>query len=193
MNTEYDQGASSGSQVRQGLDKAREKTAEVAREAKQRGKQRIERGKDAAADQVQQVARAVDEVASRLGAEQSSLAGVAGDIAQRMTSLAESLRNRSVDDLAYEAQQLARRNPTTFFIGSIALGAVLARMLKAASAVRERPGSQQFAGQQYGNQPYGGQQYGSQQFGTQQYGDQQYAGSGFNPGTPGSGPDTTGV
>jgi hypothetical protein len=112
------------------MERAKEKAAEVAREAKQRGKQRAEQGKEAASDRIQTLAGAVEDVAARLGESDPTLANFANTLAQRATQLSESLRNRNIDDLARQAQDLARRSPALFFAGSVVAGVVLARLLK---------------------------------------------------------------
>jgi hypothetical protein len=118
------------SETRQGMERAKEKAAEVAREAKQRGKQRAEQGREAASERIQTLAGAVEDVASRLRERDQTLADFAETLAQRATGLADNLRNRNIDDLARDAQDLARRSPGLFFAGSVVAGVVLARLLK---------------------------------------------------------------
>jgi hypothetical protein len=131
MPADYESESSpSGSKTKQGMERAKEKASEVAREAKQRGKQRVEQGKEAASDRIQTLAGAVEDVAARLGESDQTLADFANTLAQRTTQLAENLRNRSVDDLARQATDLARRSPALFFAGSVVAGIVLARLLK---------------------------------------------------------------
>jgi hypothetical protein len=127
--------SSGGSQVKQGLETAKQKATDASKEARQRGKEKLEKGKEAAAEQVQQLAGAVGDVAGRL--QNDTLAGYASDLGQRISRFADGLQQRSVDELAEEARALARRNPTVFLLGSVALGVALSRFLKA-SARRQR-------------------------------------------------------
>ena len=127
--------------TRQGMERAKEKAADVAREARQRGKQKAEQGKEAATERIQSLAGAVEDAASRLRESDPTLADFADTLARRATNLAESLRNRSIDDLAREAQAFARRSPSLFFAGSVVAGVVLARLLKV-SAEHARYGAE---------------------------------------------------
>jgi hypothetical protein len=139
--------ASGSSQVKQGLEQVRQKASEGAKEAKHRGKERLEKGKDAAADQVGQLAGAVEDVASKLGESNSTFASYASDLGHRISTFADGLHNRSIDDIVEEVRSLARRNPTLFLAGSVALGIAVSRFLKA-SARRAR-NEQQGAGFDY--------------------------------------------
>ncbi len=139
MPGEYDTDSAASSRTKPVGERAREKASEVAREAKQRGKQRAEQGKDAASDRIQQFAGAVEDVAARLGEQDETLAGFANALAQRATRLAESLRGQSIEDLARQAQDLARRNPGLFFAGSVVAGIVLARLLKVSAQHSQGP------------------------------------------------------
>jgi hypothetical protein len=48
-----------------------------------------------------------------------------------MKTFADNLRSKNLDELLTETQQLARKNPGLFFIGSVAIGLAAARFLKA--------------------------------------------------------------
>lgn len=99
----------------------------------------FEQGKQAAATQVERVASAVQHAATELGDGDGTLAGYATELSRGVQSLAENLRNRSVSDIAADMQTLARRNPTTFLLGSIAVGLALGRFMKASSARAASP------------------------------------------------------
>lgn len=164
MPGDYESESSATSKTKQGMERAKEKAAEVAREAKQRGKQRAEQGKEAASERIQTLAGAVEDVAARLGESDPTLADFANTLAQRATQLADNLRSRNIDDLARQAQDLARRSPALFFAGSVVAGVVLARLFKVSAEharygtspdvpldtpVRE-PGTGQYASGGYG-------------------------------------------
>jgi hypothetical protein len=118
-------------------DKLKDKAAQATEEIKARGKDKLETGKKTAAKGIEQVAGVLDEATESLErSEQQSLAGYAQELAGSIRSFASNLRDRSVDDLIGETQTLARRNPTLFFFGSVAVGIALSRFLKA-SAERE--------------------------------------------------------
>jgi hypothetical protein len=71
--------------------------------------------------------------------EASGLAGrYVGYAAERLQSLGRQLRDKDVDALIHDAQDLGRRAPGAFFAGSVVAGFLLARFLKASS---ERAGA----------------------------------------------------
>jgi hypothetical protein len=115
-------------------DKLKDKAAQAAEEIKARGKDKLETGKKTAARGVEQLAGVLDEATESLErSQQQSLAGYAQELAGSIRSFAGNLRDRSVDDLIGETQTLARRNPTLFFFGSVAVGIALSRFLKASA------------------------------------------------------------
>lgn len=122
---------------REDARRLKEKAVGAARDVGQRGKAQLEARKGAAAEQVQRLAGAVERAVGDLGEEDAGLARYAGELAGSMNRFAEGLRDRSVDQLMGDVQSLARRNPALFLMGSVALGIVLARFLKA-SGERER-------------------------------------------------------
>lgn len=113
---------------------AKSKAQGVAQKLKTQSKQQLETGKDTAASTVEQVADAVNRASDELHEqEQHGLADYASQVAGSITNFADTLRNRSVDDLIAETETLARRNPTLFFLGSIGVGLALSRFLKASA------------------------------------------------------------
>jgi uncharacterized phage infection (PIP) family protein YhgE len=113
-------------------DKLKDKATQAAEQIKARGKDQLEAGKKTAAAGIEQLAGALDQATDSLErSEQQSLAGYAQEVAASARSFANNLRDRSVDDLIGETQTLARRNPTLFFFGSVAVGIALSRFLKA--------------------------------------------------------------
>jgi hypothetical protein len=119
-------------------DTLKGKAIEVAEQIKARGKDQLEAGKKTAAQGVEQLAGALDQATESLQrGEQQSLAGYAQDLAASVRSLAANLRERSLDDLVGDTQALARRNPTMFFFGSVAVGIALSRFLKASGERQE--------------------------------------------------------
>jgi hypothetical protein len=85
------------------------------------------------------LAGVVDRMSEELrGQDQESLADYAGQLAGSMKNFAENLRQRNLDELVRDTQQLARSNPALFVMGSVAVGIALSRFLKA-SAERRAP------------------------------------------------------
>jgi hypothetical protein len=103
---------------------------------KDEGKQRLERGKATAAEQVDQVANALKSAGDELGG-QSTLGNYANQFAGSIGRLGSRLRDSSIEDLASEMQAAARRNPGLFVLGGLTLGIVLARLAKAAAPAME--------------------------------------------------------
>lgn len=118
----------------------RGRAANLKKRLREDGKQRIETGKRAAADQIAEIADAIDAAGARLDQSQPTLASYASKLAEGVGGLATHLREDSIEDLYYEVRQLARRHPGMLLLGSAALGVVLARFMKA-SASHELEGS----------------------------------------------------
>jgi hypothetical protein len=136
------------------VNKVKSDTAELAQDVKRRGEQRFDSQKQAAADQAKSLAGVVERAAEDLREQdQQSLAQYAGQLADSMKSFADSLKSRSTDDLIRDTQDLARRNPTLFVLGSVAVGVALSRFFKASG---DREGRQQrnfHPSAEYGGQP----------------------------------------
>ena len=108
----------------------------VADRLKEEGKQRLERGKSTAADQVDSVASALKSAGDELGG-QSTLGTYANQLADSIGRFGSRLRDGSIEELASDMQAAARRNPTLFVAGGLALGIVLARLIKASAPETE--------------------------------------------------------
>lgn len=108
----------------------------VAERLKEEGKQRLERGKTSAADQVDHVASALRSASGELGG-QSPIGNYANQLAESIGRFGTRLREGSIEELASDIQAAARRNPTAFVVGGLALGVVLARLVKAAAPETE--------------------------------------------------------
>jgi hypothetical protein len=98
---------------------------------KQDGKKQIESGKRAAADQIAEIADAIDVAGSQLDRSQPTLAGYASQLADGVGTLATRLRDDSIEDIYRDMRQLADRHPGMFLLGGAALGLVIARFMKA--------------------------------------------------------------
>jgi hypothetical protein len=117
-------------------EKMKRKAAGVAKAAADRARSEAEMRKGSAAGTIDQLASAVDNVRGDLEGS-PTLSRYAGELSGSMHGLAERLRSRSVDDLAADVRSLARRNPTVFVAGSIAIGLLGARFLKATARREE--------------------------------------------------------
>jgi len=102
-----------------------------AQELKGRARESLDQSREGMADKTEDVARAVSEAADRLGQRNPSLAEQAMRMSDGIARIADRMRSGNVDELVSEATAFARRNPTMFVLGSIGLGIVLSRFLKA--------------------------------------------------------------
>jgi hypothetical protein len=134
-------------------NKVKSDAAELTEDLKHRGEQQLDSQKQAAADQAKGLAGVVERAAEDLREQkQQSLAEYAGQLAGSMKSFADSLKSRSTDDLIRDTQELARKNPTLFVLGSVAVGVALSRFFKAST---DREGRQRnlHPSAAYGEQP----------------------------------------
>ncbi|MBV9317141.1 MAG: hypothetical protein JOZ34_06720 [Gammaproteobacteria bacterium] len=118
---------------------ARREAQSAARQLKDRGLEGMESAKSAAADQAEALAGAVDRAADELRDKNPTLADYALGLSRGISNAAEQLSSRSVEDLLVEARALAQRNPTLFVLGSVGLGVVLSRFMKASGSRTDRP------------------------------------------------------
>ena len=115
------------------------KATELAQEAKQSGQKQLDTTKKAAVDQAQKVAGVIEQASAELGRhDQQTLARYTGEFANSIKTLADTLNTRSIDELGTDALSLARKNPTLFLLGSVAIGFALSRFVKASSEGHEK-------------------------------------------------------
>ena len=115
------------------------KATELAQEAKQSGQKQLDTAKKAAVDQAQKVAGVIEQASAELGRhDQQTLARYTGEFANSIKTLADTLNTRSIDELGTDALSLARKNPTLFLLGSVAMGFALSRFVKASSEGHEK-------------------------------------------------------
>lgn len=137
-------GTSSGST----RDRLRESTAgmastaksyagDMASRAKDKGRSMFEQQKESALGQVGNVAQAIRSTATNLQGEgQDQTARYVQMIADQLESIGGRLRDKDLDTLVQDAQNLARRSPGTFIAGSVVAGFLLARFFKSSSERR---------------------------------------------------------
>ena len=100
---------------------------------KDRARGIAEQQKQAGADQIGGVARAIYGAAHEIEEEMPHAAGFVHDAAARLEGAANSLRERSVDDLVRSLNNFARSQPATFFGGAVLAGFALSRFLKSSA------------------------------------------------------------
>lgn len=116
------------------MDDAKSAADKAAEEAKKYSSKKMEEGRDRAASELGKVAHAASTAASDLeGQQQETISHYVNEMADRVNSLAEGLRGKSVDQLVDDAKAIARKNPALFVAGSVAIGIGLSRFLKASA------------------------------------------------------------
>jgi hypothetical protein len=90
----------------------------------------IHEQKDRAADAVEGLAQALRQTADQLGREEKPTAArYADQAAAQVAQFSETVRARDVEELLFEVESFARRQPTLFFAGALAAGFLLGRVL----------------------------------------------------------------
>jgi len=97
-----------------------------------------EEQKDAGADNMARLGRAVHGAADQLGRDLPQAAGFIHSAADTLQGAASSIRERSVEDLVAGFSDFARRQPAAAFAGSVLAGFALARFLKSSSSSDRR-------------------------------------------------------
>lgn len=135
----------------------RGRAAKLKSRLQQDGKEKIATGKRAAADQIAEIADAIDMAGAQLDQSQPTLASYASRLAEGVGSLATRLREDSIEDLYRDVRRVATNHPGMFLLGSAALGLVIARFMKAtgeeAYATEDLGGAAESEGQEWGEVP----------------------------------------
>lgn len=119
------------SSTRQTIEEAKQTAGELAGRAKEQGRHVFDEQKHTAAKQVDSVAHAFRSAASELqGENETSVGRYVGLAAEQLQSFAEQLRQKDMESLVRDAENLGRRSPAALFAGSLVAGFLLARFLK---------------------------------------------------------------
>jgi hypothetical protein len=97
------------------------------------GLQRVKTTQRSAAGQLEGVATALGHAGSELDETQPTVAHYVGQLADGINGMASRLKEGSIDDLVGDARRFAKSNPAMFLLGSVGVGMLLARFLKASS------------------------------------------------------------
>lgn len=149
----------------QARETASQVTSQVSGQAQQTAQTQLATRKDQATSGLESVANALQQVGTQLRQNDQQQIGHYADLAAGQVSrVAGHLRQRNVNQLVDEVQDLARQQPTLFLGGAFVLGLIGARFLKA-SGREARTGSTDTAWRgretpSYGY-GYGGLGYGS--------------------------------
>jgi hypothetical protein len=113
---------------------AREAASHVVEEARDFAAER----KDAGADNVERLGRAVHGAADQIAKELPQAAGFVHSAAETLQGASSALRERSIEDMVAGFGEFARRQPVAAFAGSVLAGFALARFLKSSSPPEQR-------------------------------------------------------
>jgi ABC-type transporter Mla subunit MlaD len=89
-----------------------------------------EAGVDRGADALGHFVRAMQAAGREIEPEAPGLARTLDDVASNVDGFAETIRGRSLSELASSAAELARRNPTIFLAGTIIAGFAVSRFVR---------------------------------------------------------------
>jgi len=120
-------------------EQARQYAGDLTSRVKESSRSMFDERKETAVGQVDNVANVIRSTASQLqGQGQDQVAHYVEMLADQLQNLSGRLREKDLDTLIDDVQSLARRSPTTFFIGAVATGFLLARFIKSSSEQRQQ-------------------------------------------------------
>lgn len=137
MSTTPDSG--SGREIEREVERAKSEAAQLASSAaetaKRKAQEAADRARDRTADRAEEIAAALDSTADDLETSASGemISGYGHSMAELMRRFAGGLREQEIEEFAGQLAEFARRNPASFFAGSVALGFGMSRFLKASS------------------------------------------------------------
>jgi hypothetical protein len=150
------------------VDQAKQKSGEVVEQTRNRAFDMMDEQKSRAAEGLGSVASALRQTGESLRtSDQAQFGQYAERAAEAVERFSDELRHKDMNDLLYEAERFARREPELFLGGAVLLGLVAARFMKASSR-RSMRGMQDYdrGRYEYGDRfsSYGAGQYGSGQY-----------------------------
>ena len=124
------QHATSESQLPAATEGAAQTAQSLANQARQTLAGKLDGQKSAAADMVEQFAQSVQRSGEQFAGSQDWIASAIDRGAQELNSLASSIRDKDVGELAGEVQSFATRRPAIFMAAAFATGFAIARVGK---------------------------------------------------------------
>lgn len=134
-------GAGSTGQSRSGSSEGTSRVAEKARGLKETVTERaaekahsaFDSQKNRAVESVSGIASALRDSADAVGSQNESVGMLIRRAADMIDNVTQNLESKDLDQLVWDVQSLARRNPALFFGGALAIGFAAARFLKASN------------------------------------------------------------
>lgn len=109
----------------------------AAERAQRQAQQSFDNTRQQAASGLDALVDAADAAAENLDEhDQQGLSRYVTEIADSVASLANGLRHKSVDELVHDVEAIARKNPTLFIAGSLAIGLGIGRFARASAKSR---------------------------------------------------------
>jgi hypothetical protein len=133
MSAEINIGTTTPTQPEGMVADVKTKLGEIAEPLKEKAEHVAEEQKEAGTSHMRTLATAVHGAARELEAGMPGVAKSVHDVAQRIESTANSMRNKSVDELVDSFDRYARQKPGIVFGGAVITGLVLSRFLKSSA------------------------------------------------------------
>jgi len=115
-------------------DQVQDKAGQVMDQARETVTTQVASQKDRAAESLTVLAQAIRQSGDQLrGQEQGAVAGYTDQAAQYVERVSGFLRERDVNEMLYDVERYARRNPAMFIGGAFAVGLLAGRFLKSSS------------------------------------------------------------
>jgi hypothetical protein len=134
MPAETNIGASTSSNSERVVADVKATVGEIAEPLKEKAEQIATEQKEAGSGHIRTLATAVHGAARELEGGMPGIARSIHDVGQRIESTADTIRNKSVEELFDSFDQYARRQPGMVFGGAVIAGLVLTRFLKSSAA-----------------------------------------------------------
>lgn len=124
------------------MDSLRREGSEIASGAKRQIGEYAAEQKEMGAEQIDNVARAVDRAADELEQSSPQLARIARGAADGTHKISETLREYDMRGIFREVNKFAKREPVFFFSGAVLIGVALSRFLRSSEEEHEIHGSE---------------------------------------------------
>jgi hypothetical protein len=131
----------------QAVEQARGMAGQLVQDVREVAESLIDEQKERAAGHVTGVAEALRKTAEGLGEHNEVVGRYAEQAADQVERFAEGIRDRNLGDLIADVDDFARRQPTMFLVGAVALGFVVGRFMAASSERTRREHVRDYARQ----------------------------------------------
>ncbi len=160
MSTQSDESGDRSSDVKAAADQVKEQAAQVTDQvkdqagkvtdkAKEQATTRAEEQKERAAQGLLGFADSLNQVSGSMRDQNPTMANFADTAATRLEDFATSIRDKDVNELMSDVEDMARRQPALFIGGAFLAGVVAARFLKSSSGMTRSGYSQNYSSDRY--------------------------------------------